>query len=158
MHDLGNGEVTCFMWHEAEGGRGGNQIGTCLFVELINLPPNINRVILYSDTCGGQNKNSHVAAMFLTVMQRNACLETIDHKFMISGHSHMECDVDHALIEKQKKKLELKINHPHDWYQLVRTVGKRHVTSCPQLHLNHQLLNLLKNSNHHRRILKKIDA
>lgn len=125
LHDLGNGAVTCFMWHEGEGGRGGNQIATCLFLELINLPPDIKRVILYSDTCGGQNKNSHVAAMFLTVMQRNKFLETIDHKFMVSGHSHMECDVDHALIEKQKKKLEMEISHPHDWYQLVRTVGKR---------------------------------
>lgn len=58
---------------------------------------NIKKVILYSDACGGQNKNSHVAAMFLTVMQRNISLESIEHDIMISGHSHMEWDVDHAL-------------------------------------------------------------
>nr|CAH7765855.1 unnamed protein product [Callosobruchus chinensis] len=57
------------MWHEAAGGRGGNQIGTCLFLELIHFHSNVKYVILYSDTCGGQNRNSHVAAMFLTVMQ-----------------------------------------------------------------------------------------
>lgn len=51
---------------------------------------NIKKVILYSDACGGQNKNSHVAAMFLTVMQRNISLESIEHDIMISGHSHME--------------------------------------------------------------------
>lgn len=125
IHDLGTGGVTCYMWHEAEGGRGGNQIATCIFTELVSLPPDVKKVILYSDTCGGQNKNSHVAAMYMTVMQRNKNLEIIDHKFMVSGHSHMECDVDHALIEKQKKKLQMQISHPHDWYQLVRSTGKK---------------------------------
>nr|CAH7749869.1 unnamed protein product [Callosobruchus chinensis] len=57
------------MWHEAAGGRGGNQMGTCLFLELIHFHSNVKYVILYSDTCGGQNRNLHVAAMFLTVMQ-----------------------------------------------------------------------------------------
>nr|CAH7732340.1 unnamed protein product [Callosobruchus chinensis] len=36
----------------------------------------------------------------------------------------MEYDGDYALIEKQKRMLEMKIYRPHDWYQLVRTVGK----------------------------------
>lgn len=125
IHDLGTGEVTCYMWHEAEGGRGANQIATCLFLQLIELTPNIQNVVLYSDTCGGQNRNSHVAAMFFYALQQNTNLKLIDHKFMISGHSHMECDVDHSLIEKQKKKLETQINHPYDWYQLVRMTGKK---------------------------------
>ncbi|XP_031327855.1 uncharacterized protein LOC116160704 [Photinus pyralis] len=84
MHDLGSGGVTCYMWHEAEGARGGNQIGTCLFKQLTDLPTNIKHVVLYSDTCGGQNKNSHVAAMFLCAMQQNKNLEAIDHKFMVA--------------------------------------------------------------------------
>ncbi|KAK4879276.1 hypothetical protein RN001_007422 [Aquatica leii] len=61
------------------------------------------KVILYSDTCGGQNKKSHVAAMLLTVIQKTKNLKVIDHKFMVSGYSHIKCDVDHALIEKQKR-------------------------------------------------------
>lgn len=125
MHDLGNGDVKCYMWHEAEGGRGANQIATALYEELMNLPDEVKHVILYSDTCGGQNKNSHVSVMFLAVMQRKATLQVIDHKFMVSGHSHMECDVDHGLIEKKKKKSEYPISHPYDWFQLVRTVGKK---------------------------------
>ena len=63
--------------------------------------------------------------MFLVAMQENASLEYIDHKFLVSGHTHLECDVDHGLIEKQKKKLQVPISHPHDWYQLVRLVGKK---------------------------------
>jgi len=49
----------------------------------------------------------------------------INHKFLVPGHTHMECDVDHSLIEKQKKKIQVPIFHPHDWYQLVRSTGKK---------------------------------
>lgn len=125
MHETTQSKVRCYMWHEAEGGRGANQIATCLYRELFHLPEKVKNVVLYSDTCGGQNRNSHVAAMFLTIMQNRTHLEVIDHKFMVSGHSHLECDVDHGLIEKQKKKLQIPVSHPHDWYQLVRSVGKK---------------------------------
>lgn len=125
LHETSTQNVRCYMWHEAEGGRGGNQIATCIFKELTSLPSQVSKVTLYSDTCGGQNKNSHVATMFLVAMQQNTHLEIVDHKFLISGHTHLECDVDHGLIEKQKKKLQVPISHPYDWYQLVRSVGKK---------------------------------
>lgn len=32
----------------------------------------------------------------------------------------MECDVDHAVIERAKKKRTMKINHLYDWVQLMR--------------------------------------
>lgn len=35
----------------------------------------------------------------------------IDHKFMISDHSRMECDSDHALIKKAKKKKKVCPQH-----------------------------------------------
>nr|CAH7727142.1 unnamed protein product [Callosobruchus chinensis] len=31
----------------------------------------------------------------------------------------MECDIVHVLINTKKKKLEMEIHHPHDWYQLA---------------------------------------
>ncbi|CAH2105656.1 unnamed protein product [Euphydryas editha] len=33
----------------------------------------------------------------------------------------MECDSDHAIIEKIKKRTQMRINHLYDWVQLVRT-------------------------------------
>ena len=89
----------------------------------MSLPDNVKNVVFYSDACGGQNRNSHVSAMFLTALQDKKSLDQADRKFMTSGHSHMECDVDHGLIEKLNK-TEISISVPHDWFQLVRTVGK----------------------------------
>lgn len=82
-------------------------------------------VCFYSDTCGGKNKNIHVAAMFMSVLTEKKSIETIDHKFIISGHSHMECDTDHSVIERAKRKTTTKFNYPYDWVQLMRSCKKK---------------------------------
>ena len=112
------GNTKCFMWHEAIAKRGGNEIASCLYQHLLHLSPSIKHVIFYSDCCSGQNKNKIVAGM-LSAFQ-GSCLETIDHKFLVPGHTHMECDSEHAAIERAKKRFDIEIHHPQDWYNVVR--------------------------------------
>lgn len=114
------------MWHEALAARGGNQIASCLRKYLRSLPAELEQITFYSDSCPGQNKNNHIVAMYFSVLQEHPSLKIIKHKFLIPGHTHMECDGDHALIEKNKKRSEAPIHHPRDWYQLVRCTGKKH--------------------------------
>ncbi|XP_050315706.1 uncharacterized protein LOC126750209 isoform X1 [Anthonomus grandis grandis] len=114
-----------FLWDETIAGRGANQIGSCLYKYFMALPEHISHVVMYSDTCTGQNRNSHIAAMCFSVLQQHPSLKVIDHKFMLSGHSHMECDTAHAMIEKKKKRTDMRIHHPRDWAQLIRSVGKK---------------------------------
>lgn len=123
VHDCATNDPFCYMWHEALGGRGGNNIASCLFKHLNSLTSDVRSAIFYSDNCPGQNKNSYVAAMFTTFMATSNNIETIDHTFLVPGHTHMECDTDHAVIEKKKKKTSLKIHHPRDWYTFVSSVG-----------------------------------
>ena len=92
------------MWHETIAARGANQIASCLMKTLQNLPSDVQHVIFYSDACAGQNKNSYLAAMFMHALSIFPNILTIDHKFLISGHSHMECDSDHSVIERLKKR------------------------------------------------------
>lgn len=126
VHDCKTNQPYCYMWSETDGGRGSNQIASCIAQHLNKqLPPNVKHVVLYSDTCGGQNKNSVMLGMCLSVVKNSTHLETIDHKFLVPGHTHMECDADHALIEKKKKKSKMPIFHPHDWMQLVRQTGEK---------------------------------
>ncbi|KAJ8872971.1 hypothetical protein PR048_026587 [Dryococelus australis] len=105
MYDCANSRTRCYMWHEAEDAHGGNQTATCIYKEFVSLPPDVKHVILYSDTCGEQNKNSHVSVMVLTAMQNNQHLKTVENKFM--------------------KRLEIPIYSPQDWYQLVRSTGPK---------------------------------
>ena len=75
----------------------------------------------YSDSSGGQNKNSRATATFLTVMASGK-IKQIDHKIMVVGHTHMEVDTDHSLLERKKKQRSVPIYLSHNWYQLIRLI------------------------------------
>ena len=125
VHNLADNKATCYMWDECTGGRGANQIASCIYHFIQGLSRETEEIIMYSDSCSGQNKNSYISVMFFIVLEVCPWISKITHKFLVPGHTHMECDSDHALIEKMKKKTDIKINVPYDWYQLVRTVGKK---------------------------------
>lgn len=123
IHDCDSNNPYCYMWHEGLAGRGGNEIASCIFDFLSKVPSEVKHVTFYSDCCPGQNRNSYLSAMFKLFLQSSTNIDTIDHKFLIPGHTHMECDSDHAVIEKKKKVTSLKIHYPRDWFQFVRSVG-----------------------------------
>lgn len=60
-------------------------------------------LLLFSDTCGGQNRNKYVAGAMLYAVKHIANLEIIDLKFMESGHSYLEADSMHSTIERARK-------------------------------------------------------
>lgn len=106
--------------------RGANQITSCVYdffkYRILNQWPNISKIILYSDTCAGQNKNSIMATMMLAAAHDLAYISSIEHKFLTPGHTRM--DSDHSLIERTKKRTTMNIHHPRDWAQIIRSVGK----------------------------------
>lgn len=124
VHNCASTTATCYIWYETLAKRGANDIGSCVYNYLSNLPKNITHVTMYSDCCPGQNKNSILMAMCLFFLDQQETVQIIDHKFMVSGHSRMECDSDHAKIEKARKTFPSSINHPYDWIQLIKYAGK----------------------------------
>ncbi|XP_072387052.1 uncharacterized protein [Diabrotica undecimpunctata] len=125
LHRFNDNQAMCFMWHEGVAGRGANQIASCLYKQISHISPEIKEITLYSDTCAGPNKNSFLPAMFMMVLKENPNLSYINHKFLVPGHTHMECDSDHAIIEKKKKRYPCSIEHPRDWMNLVRLCGNK---------------------------------
>lgn len=60
--EIGNDKSYCYFWHEGLGHRGVTEIGSCLLLylqQLANLKPGTD-IVLYSDNCGGQQKNRYV--------------------------------------------------------------------------------------------------
>lgn len=127
----------CCMWSELQGGRGSDQIASCILKKLLQLPTSVEQVVTYSDTCGGQNRNINMAVMFMYALAKNENLKVIDQKFLLPGHTRLECDSDHARIERAKKRLgssgssksggeTYRIMVPRDWCQFVRAIpGKK---------------------------------
>ena len=58
---------------------------------------------MFSDTCSGQNRNQNVAAILLHAAKSIKHLRVIEQKLLEKGHSYMECDSMHAVIENVKK-------------------------------------------------------
>jgi len=124
IHDTGSSIASNYIWNETLAKRGANDIGSSLYHYFNNLPSTVSHVTMYSDCCPGQNKNGIIMAMCLYFLERQENVKIIDHKFMVPGHSRMECDSDHAKIEKAKKRYPFSINHPHDWFKLIQWAGK----------------------------------
>lgn len=121
--------AVCYCWSETDGKIGSNETGTCLFKWLKNLPSAVDEVILYSDTCGGQNRNRHIAALLLHAVQTTH-LKVIQQKFLERGHTYMEVDSMHSATEFAKQNVP--VYSPRDWQNIFRSARKRNPYEvCP---------------------------
>lgn len=106
----------CYIWDETEGGRGSNEVSTCLLMFIKSLPPVVTHLSTFSDTCGGQNRNQFICAAMIHAT-RTTQMETIDLKYMESGHSYLEADSMHSTIERAKR--HQKIYTTREWEILI---------------------------------------
>lgn len=113
-HDLSNDFAYMYAWSEVTGSRGSQEILSCLMQHLRHTSRETDHVIMFSDSCGGQNKNIKVSLALMHFIQQDTCsIQTLDHKFMISGHSFLPNDADFGVIEKYAKG---KVNYePYNW-------------------------------------------
>ena len=124
VHNLGTGNANMYMWDESRASRGCQEITSCLLKFLETLPPNVKHIEAFSDNCGGQNK-SHITVKFWLWVVNNTQIETVNHKYLMSGHSFNECDQDFGIIEKAKQKNEKEIFIPQHWEQAVSKSSRK---------------------------------
>lgn len=119
IHDLGTAKGTMNLWHEAVAGRGPDEIGSCLLKYMQNNPMK-SKVILWSDSCGGQNRNIKLTSLLMRLVQdpTNNIREIIQ-KFAIPGHSYMPNDTDFSHIEKAMK-YQSHVFHPDDFANVIK--------------------------------------
>lgn len=109
-----------YWWDESEG-----ELEASVFASLIikHLTQNCikestaqNDIILYSDGCGYQNRNSVLSNALLQFAIKNNI--TIEQKFLVKGHTQMPCDSVHSKIEKVLKNKEIYL--PSDYCKLTK--------------------------------------
>lgn len=123
IHNAVTKQGYCYFWPEYEGNRGANEVSTCLYTYITKLN-NVEHLILYSDCCPGQNRNSVVATMlrYIIMMSPENNVKIIDYKFLEPGHTHMECDNMHSTIERASEYAKIYI--PEDWLNVIRLARK----------------------------------
>ena len=113
----------CYVWCEKDGLRGSNEIGSCVYHYLESLhKEGIKKVILFSDACGGQNRNKNMLSM-LWYARHKFSFDSIEHIFFVTGHSQNEGDSMHSTIERKSKKTP--IYTPCQWAQSIKDAKKR---------------------------------
>lgn len=120
-------ETTCYFWHEGLGNRGSIEIGSCVYSYLLEVANNYPGcdVIFYSDNCCGQQKNRFVFAMYhFAVTKLN--INSIQHNFLIRGHTQNEGDTAHSVIEKAitRAKKSGPIYIPEQYISIIRGAKK----------------------------------
>lgn len=115
-------EGYCFLWNETNGMRGSDEIGTILFMFLRSLSAKTKHVSFFSDSCGGQNRNRFIATL-LKMAVAILPLECIDLKFLEVGHTDMEVDCMHSVIERHKKNIN--VYSPLEWTNIVLTAKRK---------------------------------
>lgn len=118
IHNMANDDVYTFVWDESVASRGPQEIGSCILNFIKNFVTT-EHLIMYSDQCGGQNRNIKLSLLCqFIVSSPDYIVKKIDHKFLVSGHSYLPCDQDFGLVEK-KKKLFPNIFIPEDWNNVI---------------------------------------
>nr|CAH7755794.1 unnamed protein product [Callosobruchus chinensis] len=89
IHNLSTKVAHMYVWNESQGSRGPQEIGTCLLHYTKNFV-STSKLIMYSDQCGGQNRNIKIALLCKYILETGqTTLHQIDHKFLVSGHSYI---------------------------------------------------------------------
>ena len=120
VHCCRTGVGHMHMWSENEGSRGSQEIGSCVLTFLKEHTVQSTRLIAYSDSCGGQNRNINVVCLWQDIVSSDEfSYTTIDHKFMVSGHSYLPNDRDFGSIELARRR-QTSLYVPEQWGELVR--------------------------------------
>ncbi|KAK6182763.1 hypothetical protein SNE40_010374 [Patella caerulea] len=114
----------CYTWNESEGKRGTNEIASALTCWLLEKDrEGYTRVILYSDSCGGQNRNRLMCTALIHFLCNAKNIKIIEQKFFETGHSQNECDSMHSCIERQFSKSNVFL--PSGFQQHMKNANKR---------------------------------
>ncbi|CAH2009500.1 unnamed protein product [Acanthoscelides obtectus] len=102
IHDCVTGKGSMFLWAEPTAKRGSEEIASILLKYLQGISSTKEHLVVFTDNCGGQNKNWVIMSLWLQLV-REGFFKSIEHRFLIPGHTHLPSDRDFAIIEKHKR-------------------------------------------------------
>ena len=118
MYNLQTGKVLCYFFTEVEADLSANTFATCVRDCLADVLDDnaVTRIILYSDGCGYQNRNSTLSNALLEFSIAHQIV--IEQKYLEKGHTQMEVDSVHSVIEKKLRGRE--VFFPGDYVQAMK--------------------------------------
>nr|CAI5842963.1 unnamed protein product [Callosobruchus analis] len=110
-------------WTEDMANRGSVEICSSLlrYIEVDESIAAKDHLIIWSDSCAGQNKNFHMICLYLILKGYFRC---IDHKFPEVGHTYLDSDRDFGRIEKLLRKHDT-VLIPDKYREIISTASRK---------------------------------
>ena len=84
VHSGKTGKGLCYVWVEGTAGRVAQEVGSALRKHLsLNLDLKVKELVLWSHSCGGQNRNIKLTLLLYAILEENENLEK--KRFTIYG-------------------------------------------------------------------------
>ena len=93
------------IWTENEGKRGVYEVCSSLLAFFTIADISSNKLVVWSDSCAGQNKNFATICFWQYVLLSGR-FNTTEHKFPEPGHTYLDSDRDFGKVEAAVKKRE----------------------------------------------------
>lgn len=146
MYNLASHESKNFLWNESEGELCSSIFTTFIIKHLTDvLIKEQKPVVLYSDSCGYQNKNNILSNALSVLASKFGII--IEQKFLEKGHTQMECDSTHSLIERRLKGREIYL--PTDYIGIIKDARKKPKPLDVE-YINHSFFLDYEDRSHHR--------
>lgn len=82
-----------------------NEVCSFLFDYLNAIPEEVKEFHVFSDACGGQNRN-HTVTRLLLAMAMNNRFSVIHQYFPVRGHSFIPCDRNFSVIKRSVRRFD----------------------------------------------------
>lgn len=117
VHDLKTNSADFYTYHEGEAKRGPDEVCSLLWKTIQNMDPSVKELHVFSDACGGQNRNNTLIRFFLTLVAKNR-FEKIYQYFPVRGHSFLQCDRNFGTAKRLIRRRD-RIYVPNEYNNLI---------------------------------------
>lgn len=127
VYNIVTKHCTCYWFDETQADLQSSTFVSFVFDYIKRFLNDGKPIIIYSDGCTYQNRNNIMSNALLRLSEELKV--TIEQKFLVKGHTQMECDSVHANIERKLK--NRKIFLPSDYIRACeqsRTSTEKYVT------------------------------
>ena len=102
LYDLASKKGYCYLWNETEGDLRSEVFAYLQyqhFEKVLSDNPTLQEIVIWSDGCGYQNRSIAIANVYSALARKYGI--NIIQKYLVAGHTQMECDSMHSTIERR---------------------------------------------------------
>lgn len=141
IHNIIENKAQLYIYHEGTARKSPDEVCSFVYEYLTSVPNHIKEVHVFSDNCGGQNKNHTLNRVFLALTDSGR-FRKIEQYYPIRGHSYLPCDRNFALITRKLRKND-RLYTIHQLTELIVTSSSSNKFTVKEVD-NSEILNFKK--------------